>query len=381
MSRFRAVSVIILAAGFSRRMHRFKPLLSLGGQSVLQRVVALYRQTGVTDIHVVTGYQSTRVATALAGQPVQVVRNPNPEKGMFSSVKAGINALSAKTRAFFIHPVDMPLVRPHTLAVLMAAFEANPSPVAHPVYDGRRGHPPLIHTGIKAEILSHDGRGGLRSLLAEYDTRAQTIPVADEGVLLDMDTAQDFRGLSIRLERSHMLSPDECRILMQQVVRLPVPVINHCRQVARVARALAGAVRKIRSDIDTDLVYTAALVHDLAKHQTNHAASGADLLNAMGFPAMAAIVATHMDMSVSSGTPVDEAQLVYLADKLVTGETVVGLGRRFDAKLKQVAPDSAAAVAIDRRRRAAWIIHDKVAQTTGRPIQQILAAAGIFCRW
>jgi putative nucleotidyltransferase with HDIG domain len=178
-----------------------------------------------------------------------------------------------------------------------------------------------------------------------------------------------------------MLSPDECRILMQQVVRLPVPVINHCRQVARVARALAGAVRKIRSDIDTDLVYTAALVHDLAKHQTNHAASGADLLNAMGFPAMAAIVATHMDMSVSSGTPVDEAQLVYLADKLVTGETVVGLGRRFDAKLKQVAPDSAAAVAIDRRRRTAWIIHDKVAQTTGRPIQQILAAAGIFCRW
>ena len=380
MSQFQAVSAIILAAGFSRRMQRFKPLLPLGGQSVLQRVVTLYRQAGVTDILIVTGYQSTRIAAALVGQPVQIIRNPNPEKGMFSSVRAGLNALSTKTRVFFIHPADIPLVRPHTLAMLMAAFKTNPSPVTYPVYDGQQGHPPLIRTDIKAAILSHGGKGGLRTVLARYDARAQGVPVADKGVLLDLDTAQDFQGLSIRLQQSHRLSFDECRVLMQQVVRLPASVIRHCRQVAQVARALAGAVHQTCCDIDTELVYAAALVHDLAKNQTDHASRGADLLNAMGFPAMAAIVARHMNMSVSPHTPVNEAQLVYLADKLVAGETVVGLDRRFDAKLKQLAPDSAAAAAVDRRRRAAWIIHDKVEKTTGRPIQQILAAAGIFHR-
>ena len=165
MTRKRQRSAIILAAGYSRRMQRFKPVLTLGGQTVLERVASLYRSAGVTDIRVVTGFRSETIRSALAGLPVAVVHNPAHDTGMFASVLAGIEALDPDVPSFFVHPVDIPLVRPHTLAMLMDALDRLPSPVAYPVFDDRRGHPPLIDGALKATILAHGGDGGLSALL------------------------------------------------------------------------------------------------------------------------------------------------------------------------------------------------------------------------
>lgn len=372
------ISAIILAAGYSRRMGRFKPLLKLDGQTVLERVVSLYRDAGVTDIRVVTGFRSEAIRSALAAQPVSVVHNPDHDKGMFSSVVAGVNTLRADVRSFFVHPVDIPLVRPHTLAMLVDAFDQHPSPVIYPVFDDLRGHPPLIHEEVKAAIISHDGSGGLRALLRRFDSTALDIQVADEGVLLDLDTPDDFQRLSTRLATFDMLTENECRVLMEKVQMLPGPVIDHCRQVARVAAMLAGAVNDSGGAIDVPLIQSTARVHDVARLEENHATTGAGLLNEMGFPAMAAIVAGHMDINVPEDSPPDEAQIVHLADKLVSGNTVVSLSQRFDAKLKKHGHDPKASEKISQRRRAAMNIQDKVEQTSGKTIQQILKNVGII---
>jgi hypothetical protein len=229
---------------------------------------------------------------------------------MFSSVRAGVKTLAADVGAFFVHPVDIPLVRPHTLATLVEAVDGHPAPVVYPVFDDRRGHPPLINGALKDAILSHDGGGGLRALLHRFDRPALDVPVADEGVLLDLDTPDDFQRLSTRLATSDCLTEDECRVLMEKVHRLPKPVINHCRQVACVAATLARAVNGSGGGVDHPLIQSAARVHDVARLDDNHAAAGACLLNKMGFPAMADIVAVHMDIEVTETSPLDEAQIV-----------------------------------------------------------------------
>ena len=368
-------SAIILAAGLSRRMGEHKPLMDLGGQTIVERMVALYRQAGVVDIRVVTGHRAEAVRSALSNHPVTEVHNSDYESGMFSSVLAGIGSLPATTRAFFVHPVDIPLVRPHTLSRLMDASHQASSTIVYPVFNDRRGHPPLIHRKLEDAVAAHDARGGLRALLERFDSTAMDIQVADEGVLLDLDTPEDYQRLSARLATAHALTDRESRVLMEKIQNQPPPVSDHCQQVARVAASLADAVVERTAGIDILLIRSAALVHDMARNQPDHAAAGADLLNQMGFPAMAAIVAVHMDIEVRDDSSLDEAQIVYLADKLVEGETVVNLTQRFDAKLRKFGHDSQVTAHIIRRKQAARMIQGKIERISGMTIDQLLEKA------
>ncbi len=380
MTRQRRPSAIILAAGRSRRMRRFKPLLTLGGQTVLERVISLYRSAGVADIRVVTGFRSQSIRSTMTGFPVAEVHNAAHDTGMFASVLAGIDTFDSDVPSFFVHPVDIPLVRPHTLTMLMGALDRRPAPVAYPVFDDIRGHPPLIDGALKDTILSHGGGGGLSALLRRFNATALDVQVADEGVLLDMDTPDDFQRLETRLATSDMLTEDECRVLMEKVRKLPGPLIHHCHRVADVAAALARAVNDRGGVLDVHLVQSAARVHDVARVEKNHAAAGARLLKGMGFPAMAAVVASHMDIRLSPDSPVDEAQIVYLADKLVDGTTLVSLKQRFDAKLKKHGHEPKISEIIDQRRRAALSIQDKVEHLSDQTIRQLLNQAGVIDR-
>ncbi|MCB2167098.1 MAG: hypothetical protein KQI78_05515 [Deltaproteobacteria bacterium] len=56
-----------------------------------------------------------------------------------------------------------------------------------------------------------------------------------------------------------------------------------------------------------------------------------------------------MDLEVNAEHPIDEAQIVFLADKLVAGDRLVDLETRFDAKLAPYGSNPAAA-RIARRR-------------------------------
>lgn len=368
-------SAIVLAAGYSRRMVQFKPLLNLGGLRVIDRIISLYRNIGIKDIRVVTGFRSPEICSAMATQPVRVVHNPDYAAGMFASVLAGVNSLPDANPSFFVHPVDIPLVRPHTVAALLEAGHAQPSTVIYPVFDNHRGHPPLIGGNLKSAIRAHNGSGGLRALLDRFNGEALDVPVADEGVLLDMDTPDDYEHLLNRSANSSILTDNECRMLMEGVCRLPAPIIDHCRQVACVAEKLAGAANAGGGSIDIPLMRCAARIHDVARLEKNHAAAGARLLNNMGFSALAAIVAVHMDMDVDGNAALDEAQVVHLADKLVAGDTVVNLSQRFEAKLKKYAHHSIVEKKIEQRRQTAEMIQAKVEQAAGATIDQILTAS------
>ena len=368
-------AAIILAAGFSSRMGAFKPLMDVGGTTVLDRVVNLYTQAGVSDIRVVVGHGREDIRSALAGRSAVLVPNPDFADGMYSSVVAGIQSLPENIGTFFIHPVDIALVRPHTIRTLMAALHNHPTRVVSPEFDRHRGHPPLIHKDALPAIRNHDGRGGLRAVLNRLAPETRRVPVADQGILLDLDTPEDARALTARLKQSYFLTPAECRVLLENVLQVEATVVNHCRKVADVARALAKAVEQNGVVIDTGLTYASARVHDLAKGRPDHAAVGAALLRQMDFPAMAGIVAAHMNIAVSDHAPLDESQIVYLADKLVAGTAIVGLTRQFDAKLKHVGHDPDIAARIRERRRAALEIGNKVVRASGRSLADIVQHA------
>jgi CTP:molybdopterin cytidylyltransferase MocA len=186
------IGVVILAAGFSRRMEAFKPLLPMGTTTVIAQTIDTFQQAGLSRIWVVTGYRGEEVETCLADREVVCVRNEQYEEGMFSSLKTGTQRLGRDLRGFFVMPADMPLVQPATLRALLAAFACGSSEVFYPVCDGRRGHPPLLSVKLREPLLAWQGEGGLRAFLKQYQWRSAEVAVADEGILLDLDNKEDY---------------------------------------------------------------------------------------------------------------------------------------------------------------------------------------------
>lgn len=193
MAPRRDLAAIILAAGFSSRMGAFKPLLSFGPSTVIEQVISTLREGGVDAIRVVVGWNAPRLIPVLERAGAPWVMNERFEEGMYASIQAGARSLPTDTAAFFLMPGDMPCVRGATLARLMAEWDARPGGILYPCHAGRRGHPPLIAGAYIPEILRESPADGLRELLRRHEADARDIEVADPGILLDLDTPEDYR--------------------------------------------------------------------------------------------------------------------------------------------------------------------------------------------
>ena len=136
-------AAIILAAGFSRRMEKFKPLLSVGGETFIDRLISTFLDNDV-EVCVVVGYRGEELKVAVKDRNVFIVENPDYRLGMFTSVQAGVRALLSGYEAFFVMPVDIPLVRQATIKSLIATSRQHPGKIIYPVFHKKRGHPPLI---------------------------------------------------------------------------------------------------------------------------------------------------------------------------------------------------------------------------------------------
>ncbi|MGI5825425.1 MAG: nucleotidyltransferase family protein [Bacillota bacterium] len=198
-------SAVILSAGFSSRMHAFKPLLQIGGLPVVGRLVNLFYQAGLTEIIVVVGHRHCEIEDYLKTLPAEIRRfvklkyNPIFEQGMYTSVQAGVSEVSADKSGFFILPVDYPLVGNSVLGELMKFWcngKLAETEVVYPVYKNRRGHPPLLSTELISEIITKEQKTGLRSFLQNHQNRAENLPVEDESILWDMDKKEDYIRLS-----------------------------------------------------------------------------------------------------------------------------------------------------------------------------------------
>ena len=199
MTKHDKMAALILAAGYSSRMGKFKPLLPLGPISVIERCVQLFLETGTDDVRVVVGHRFRDLVPLIEKLGVRWTVNEHFQHGMLSAVKAGIHALENATKAFFLLPVDIPLVRHDTVIELLSAYDRQDADVFYPCFRGKRGHPPLINAALRAGILSWNKEGGLRSFLQQHQSRAVNVEVADENILLDMDTLEQYEDICRRL--------------------------------------------------------------------------------------------------------------------------------------------------------------------------------------
>jgi molybdenum cofactor cytidylyltransferase len=198
MPSFEKIAALVLAAGYSSRMGTLKPILKLGDKTILERAIGLFRDVGIEDVIVVVGHAAEQIIPIVHDCRAREVMNTQFEQGMFSSVQAGVNALGPDSHAFFVLPVDIPLVHPRTIEDLLEAYRSGTSRVVIPTYLRKRGHPPLISASYRNEILSYCGDDGLQGFFRKHNLRSELVEVADEMILFDLDTPADYEALLAR---------------------------------------------------------------------------------------------------------------------------------------------------------------------------------------
>jgi molybdenum cofactor cytidylyltransferase len=373
-------TALVLSAGCSERMGDFKPLMRLGGMTVLERVIGLFQAEGVNRIHVVVGHRATEVIPLIERRGARSVMNARYREDMFSSVAAGAASLDDDTEAFFVLPVDIPLVRPATIRDLLQAFPSGTMAICHPTFGGRRGHPPLIGSDHIGRILKWRRGGGLTALLNRREDHAVEVPAIDEFIHRDMDRPEDYRRLVDRLRHRDVFSPAECDALLTDRLHVRPAVVAHGRAVAEAAVRIGEALNQAGSSLNLHLIRAAALVHDMARGKSDHARRGAEMLQDLDMPQMAAIVATHMDIPGGGKNPIREAGVVFLADKLMREESFVGLAERFRRRLNDDRADPWARESARRKFETARSMVERIEAVIGRPLAGLLGGDRVHKR-
>lgn len=365
-----ACAAIVLAAGLSSRLGPFKPLLDLGGETLADRVIGLFRKLGV-DVYLVAGWRQEELRAGIRSRDITIVPNPDYAAGMFTSVRAGLRRLGAGYQAFFIMPVDIPLVRPFTIKRLLQTAAEHPGRIIYPVFGSRRGHPPLIPAALAPDILVWEKDGGLKSFLAAREAMAVEIKVPDGNILFDVDTPQDYAALQERFRRGDVPTEAECEAIMEVAGAAP-EVYRHGLRVAGVALAIGRALAAAGQEIDLDTVRAAAVLHDIAKGQSKHDAAGGQMLREMGFGRAAAVMESHTDLPEDDAGVSIEAKLVYLADKYAKGDTLVSIEERFRSSRSRFGTAEEIEARIKKRRARVQQIKNEFEGILGRSIESIV---------
>jgi probable phosphoglycerate mutase len=134
-------------------------------------------------------------------------------------------------------------------------------------------------------------------------------------------------------------SDDEIEELLS-LSEAPRPIRAHGRAVC--AEALRIRERLLRAGVllPRDALRAAALLHDMRRGEgRDHAASAAATLRERGYLKVARLVELHHGGPFKEA--IDEAQVLFLADKRIEGTVQVSVGERFAASLKKCATDEA----------------------------------------
>ena len=185
---------ILLAAGRSKRMGAFKPLLPFGNSTVIESCINYLRQGGVDDIVVVVGHRGSEIRDRFRASDLLFAVNDEQESEMGVSIARGVAQIPPDSGATVIALTDQPAVPASIVSSLIEEWHAG-AKLAKPEFKGRGGHPVLVDLSLRRELLNLDSAGGLKALFDTHRGAVKRLSVTSPFVARDMDTWDDYLAL------------------------------------------------------------------------------------------------------------------------------------------------------------------------------------------
>ncbi|HYV24448.1 MAG TPA: nucleotidyltransferase family protein [Pyrinomonadaceae bacterium] len=192
----KVVAAILLAAGRSRRMGAFKPLLPFGDSTVIDSCIDNLHEAALDEIIVVVGHRADELQAHLKDANLKFAFNVDPNSEMGVSIARGVEQMSDDADALLIALVDHPAVSGDTIKTIIDAW-VDGAQFVQPEFNGRGGHPVLIDLSFRNELLNLDPEKGLRKLFEAHRDQVKRLTVDSPFVARDMDTWEDYVQLHL----------------------------------------------------------------------------------------------------------------------------------------------------------------------------------------
>lgn len=205
------ITCIVLAAGMSRRMGEAnKMLLPFGSSTIFETTLSNISQANIGEVIVVVGFEAEKINKLMnSGQWIidsgqyLIIENTDYEKGMTSSIKAGIRAVEIRNpkpeSPFMICLSDMPLISPEEYRFLANQFSAiskdDKQAIVVPFFKGEKGNPVIFSAFYKNALLHLSDTEGGKSILKAHQKHVYKIDMPSDSVLRDADTKEDYERL------------------------------------------------------------------------------------------------------------------------------------------------------------------------------------------
>lgn len=160
------------------------------------------------------------------------------------------------------------------------------------------------------------------------------------GSVMALELDGEGRAQSAAICERVELNPERAEMLLR-IHGTPDNVRAHCAAVAELGAELCR-----RLSLNAETAYCAGLLHDIARTGKDHARTGAQLMERLGYPLYADIIGRHHELGFAG--QIDEATVVYIADKLLLGSERVSLETRFSRSAGSCGTPEAAAAHLRR---------------------------------
>lgn len=187
-----AAVALVLAAGLGTRFSPSganKLLTAIDGEPMVSRTVRSALDGGCPSVVVVVAPGRSIKVDALDDPRVTTVENADPSRGMFSSIQAGLAAVSGGP--CLVIPGDMPFIAPETIARVRAEAERTDR-IVSPRWNSKRGHPVALPSRLYGTVLAADAAATLSAVLAAFEADRTVLDVDDSGILRDVDVPSDL---------------------------------------------------------------------------------------------------------------------------------------------------------------------------------------------
>ena len=194
---------VILAAGQSTRMGRDKALLPWPKASqnqegtLLSAAISCFRNH-CDLVFVIAGTNAENVRGTVYRNGADILVNPDPDRGQFSSLRIGLQEVLNRGRdGAMVTLVDRPPLRADTLAVVVEAFRNRSNNIwaVIPEFAGKHGHPIVIGREMIEAFLRAPANSNAREVEHAHQPHVRYVPVNDSLVITNVDTPQDYASL------------------------------------------------------------------------------------------------------------------------------------------------------------------------------------------
>ena len=204
-------AAVLLAAGAGSRMgHRPKSLLLLDGEPLIRRQVHALQTAGAAQLVVVLGHYAADIGAQLQGLNIQVIHNPQPDDGLVSSQRLGLQALPDGLDGVVMALADQPLIEAADISALTLEFQSRPAGIdmVFPKVDGAPGNPVMLSAAARRAILLQGPAFGCKEWRQAHQAQVRPLASSNLHYTSDLDHLADLAAFTARTGRSLTWPPD-----------------------------------------------------------------------------------------------------------------------------------------------------------------------------